>query len=229
VVDFPGGQNAFGKASRPSLADSIVPAAEPDAVLVANSLDKAVYYYKEGMAAPMGSFSNYGREARAVMVVDRSLRERSPGVYETPARLPAAGPHRLAFFMNTPRFVHCFDVNVASAPGVSRGPRASRVKIEWLMKEGKIKVGERVAVSFKLTDLENKRPAAGLNDVRVLTFLAPGVWHQRFEAAPTNESQNGIYKIEFLPPRAGIYYVYVESPSLGLMISNSQYAVLEAR
>ena len=46
-----------------------------------------VYYYKEGMAAPMGSFSNYGRRPRAVRVVDRSLREQSPGIYRTEARL----------------------------------------------------------------------------------------------------------------------------------------------
>ena len=29
-------------------------------MLVANPRDKAIYYYQEGMAAPMGQFSNYG-------------------------------------------------------------------------------------------------------------------------------------------------------------------------
>jgi len=37
-------------------------------VLVANPMDKSVYYYKEGMAAPMGNFSNYGRQPRALLV-----------------------------------------------------------------------------------------------------------------------------------------------------------------
>ena len=46
-------------------------------MLVANAADQAVYYYREGMAAPMGTFKTYSCEPLAVMVVDRSLRERS--------------------------------------------------------------------------------------------------------------------------------------------------------
>lgn len=43
-------------------------------------------YYSEGMAAPMGDFQNYQRVPRAVMVVDRSLREEALGVYSTTER-----------------------------------------------------------------------------------------------------------------------------------------------
>ena len=63
-------------------------------------MDKTVYFYKEGMAAPMGSFSNYGCQPRAVLVVDRSLRERgSPGVYETTVRLRKPGEYDVVFFL----------------------------------------------------------------------------------------------------------------------------------
>ena len=62
VVDFPGGQNApNARGAIPSLAATIVPASGENAVLVANPPDKTIYFYKEGMAAPMGSFSNYNR------------------------------------------------------------------------------------------------------------------------------------------------------------------------
>ena len=47
--------------ARVSLADVIVPAPEGDSVLVANPADRVIYYYSEGMAAPMGSFQNYRR------------------------------------------------------------------------------------------------------------------------------------------------------------------------
>src|SRR6185436_19758991 len=87
VVDFPGGQKPFGEEAGPATASGIVQAPGARAVLVANPDDRAVYFYKEGMAAPMGSFANYSRQPRAVLVIDRSLKERSPGVYETVTRL----------------------------------------------------------------------------------------------------------------------------------------------
>jgi len=85
---FPGGQKAPGLASSRSTADIIVPPAGQNAVLVANPADKMIYYYQEGTAAPMGSFTNYKREPRSLLVRDASLRETAPGVYnaETAAK-----------------------------------------------------------------------------------------------------------------------------------------------
>ncbi|HEX2644513.1 MAG TPA: cytochrome D1, partial [Thermoanaerobaculia bacterium] len=60
VIDFPGGEAPPGRAGQPSLAPAIVRAAGASAVLVANPADGVIYYYAEGMAAPMGSFQNYG-------------------------------------------------------------------------------------------------------------------------------------------------------------------------
>ena len=79
---FPGGQSPPGRSSGVAFADVIVPAPEPNSVLVANPADQAIYYYMEGMAAPMGTFNNYRREPKAVLIVDRSLREKSRGVFD---------------------------------------------------------------------------------------------------------------------------------------------------
>lgn len=57
VVKFPGGQNA--PAASPdfaSAANAFVPAPEPNAMIIANPADQMIYYYSEGMAAPMGDF-----------------------------------------------------------------------------------------------------------------------------------------------------------------------------
>ena len=89
VIDFPGGQAAPGDASSrrgPSLAPAIVRAPGINAVLVANAADGMVYFYSEGMAAPMGSFKSHGPAADAVLVIDNSLREHHPGTYQTTAR-----------------------------------------------------------------------------------------------------------------------------------------------
>jgi YVTN family beta-propeller protein len=226
VLDFPGGQQALGKASRPSPADSIVRVPEEGMMLVANAADQSIYYYQEGMAAPMGSFSNYKREPRAVIAVDRSLKESSPGVYQTTAKLNQAGLYNLAFLMNSPRIVHCFSVRVEPNPEFAAAKDSGEVRIEPLIKDRQVRVGEKIRLQFKLVDSETKRPKPGLRDLGALIFLAPGIWQNRPGA---REVARGIYEIEFQPPQSGVYYVYLEAPSLGLKMDNPQYLILQAR
>ncbi|HEX2271547.1 MAG TPA: YncE family protein, partial [Pyrinomonadaceae bacterium] len=110
VVKFPGGQKAPSSSSVfAASADAFVAAPEPGAMLISNPADKMIYYYSEGMAAPMGNFQNYRRTPRAVKVVDRSLREESLGVYSTTARLPKEGIYNVSLLVDSPRVVHCFE------------------------------------------------------------------------------------------------------------------------
>jgi YVTN family beta-propeller protein len=225
VVDFPGGQHPFGKVSRPSPADTIVQAPGENAVLVGNPADKAIYYYREGMAAPMGNFSNYGREPRAVLVVDRSFKERAPGVYETTGRLTRAGLYNFAFLLDTPRIVHCFPVRVEANASLAAAD-SGEVHIEPLLRGRTVWAGERVSLRFKLSDPQTKELKGGLTDVESLIFLAPGIWQKRQAA---REVERGLYEIEFEPPEEGFYYVYLQSPSIGLTLDNHQRLILEAR
>ena len=163
VIDFPGGQHPVAEAAGFSPADSIVQAPGADAVLVANPADRAIYYYKEGMAAPMGSFDNYGRQPRAVLAVDRSLKERAPGSYETVARLQQSGRHALAFYLNSPLIVHCFDVTVAAQTRESN----LHAKVEYLLDRSSATVGETFPLKIRLSDPVSGAPSAGLTDVRV--------------------------------------------------------------
>ena len=224
VVDFPGGQNPPGKTPMPSLAAGIVQAPGAAAVLVANPLDKAIYYYKEGMAAPMGHFQNYSRHPRAVLVVDRSLRERAPGVYETTTQLTRAGRYELALFLDAPRLVHCFPLEVAAKP--ESAARAQRgLEVEVTTGARTVRAGEEVVVDLRLTDAASSAPKPGLKDVQVLTFLSPGIWQRRQWASDLGE---GRYRISFTPPEPGIYYVFVEVASEGLAYQRSPFLVLRA-
>ncbi len=209
VVDFPGGQRAFGRADTP--ADNIVQAPGENAVLVAHPGDRQVYYYKEGMAAPMGSFKNYQRSARAVIAVDRSLRETRPGRYETVARLGEAGTYDVAFFMETPRVVHCFSVRVAPVkqvpgkPAPEKGaPRLQAV----LLPDQQWRAGQAGTITFRLQNAESGQPLAGLNSLDTLTVLAPGVWQSRGKA---REQGEGVYSFDWVPPRAGAYFIRLDS------------------
>jgi YVTN family beta-propeller protein len=218
LADFAGGQNPPGHVPRLSRADAIVRVPADKAVLVANPADKAVYLYEEGMAAPKGSFGNYDRQPRAVLVVDRSLRERSAaGVYETIARLGRPGRYDVVFFLDAPRIAHCFPMIVAERPDAGRQRDAASIRVEVPEKPRNMEAGKQVRIEFKLTNAGQPVPRNELTDVTALAMLAPGVWHNRVHAEVTD---GGLCAITFVPPQAGFYYLYLKSPSLGLGYNN---------
>jgi len=223
TVDFPGGQSPFGAGAGPGLAATIVQAPGANAVLIANPADRAIYFYMEGMAAPMGSFSNYSRQPRAVLVVDRSLRERRPGVYETVATLREPGTYDVAFFLDAPRVLHCFEIEVEADPAAP--PPAPAVRVVPMIADPAVRVGEETTLRFRLLDGGSGEPLAGLADVRVLAVLAPGTWQERLWA---REVEPAVYAVELTPPRPGVYYVYLQVASLGLELNNPQYSIIRA-
>jgi DNA-binding beta-propeller fold protein YncE len=224
VTKFPAGQRAPGESPSRSHAAAIVPAPEEGAVLVANPADKMIYYYTEGMAAPMGSFQNYKRDPRALLVMDNSLRETAPGVYSTTVRLNNPGPYDVAFLLDSPRLVNCFEVKLADNPNAPK-KLESTYKIEPVVKEASARVGERFSLRFKVVDFKTGAVKTGVNDLSVLVFLAPGIWQQR-ELAKT--SADGIYETSFVPPSAGVYYVFFQSLSLGLQYNQSTPLTIQA-
>ena len=183
IIDLPAGQRPFSAGVAPSPADTIVQAPGANAVLVANPADRAIYYYKEGMAAPMGHFQNYGRQPRAVLVVDRSLKERSPGSYETFAKLRRPGRYALAFYLDSPFFVHCFDVTVEADPELAAARRRQgRARVEYVGDARPVSVGEMFPLRIKLTDSISGEPKTDLRDVHVLAYKSPGTRQHRLLA-----------------------------------------------
>jgi YVTN family beta-propeller protein len=224
VTEFPGGQLAPEKASAPVRADSIVLAPEGNAVIVANPADKILYYYTEGMAAPMGNFQNYRREPRAVLVVDRSLREIQPGLYSTTIKFPASGKYDVALLAESPRISHCFEAAAEPNPSM-KIEREVALRIEHQIKERQLAVGRNFPLRFKLIDTETNKPRGDLKDVKVLTLLAPGTWQQREMAKSLGD---GIYEINLNVPQPGVYMVFVESASMRVQFRDMPYLMLQA-
>lgn len=225
VVKFPGGQIAPADAPiAPGVADMIVPAPEGNSVLVANPADRVIYYYSEGMAAPMGSFQNYRRNPRAVMVVDHSLREFTSGVYSTTTKLPKSGIYDVAFLLDSPRVTHCFQAEAKPNPDVSQEKKVA-LRIEYLKNEKPLRVGEPYKLRFKLFETATNKAKSDLNDVRVLTFLAPGIWQKRDFARSLGD---GVYELDINAPQTGVYLIFVESKSQGVTFRQLPYQTLQA-
>lgn len=202
------------------VADMIQPTPEGNAVMIANTPDMMLYYYVEGMMAPMGTFQNYKRRPHALMVIDRSLSEVSPGVYSSPLKLKYAGHFDVPMVIDQPRIINCFEARVADSPdGEKRKPVVS-VALEPLFKGGKFKPGDPVSLRFRVNDSLSKQPVSGLKDVQVLTFEPPGIWQQRQWA---KEAGDGVYEITQTFPREALYHVMVQIPSRGVRYADFPY------
>ena len=93
-------------------------------MLVANPADKMIYYYTEGMAAPMGSFQNYKRDPRALLVLDNSLRETERGVYTSNRAITDSRVTTTSCSCSTRRgWLTVSTMSVAENPALPRRPR----------------------------------------------------------------------------------------------------------
>jgi len=223
MTEFPGGQSSPIKGSTPVRADALVPAPEGNGVIVANPVDRTIYYYAEGMAAPMGNFQNYRREPLAVAVVDRSLRETKPGVYSTVVKLPASGHYDVAFLTDSPRISHCFDASAEKNTLLNEATPVA-LRLEHSIKKMELPVGQSFPLRFRLIDTKTNKAKDDLKDVRVLTFLAPGTWQRRDIAKSLG---NGDYEVDLNVPETGVYIVFVESSSMGVHYRDLPHLMLQ--
>jgi DNA-binding beta-propeller fold protein YncE len=224
VAEFTGGQHPLGAGSRKSLAGGIIQVPGEDAVLVANPADRAVYFYKEGMAAPMGSFSTGAREPRAILAIDRRLKQQAPGRFETTAVLRRPGQYVVAFFLDSPRIVRCFQARVDLNLERSHTRDGQPLIVRAVDTSKVVEVGDRTRLRFRLADAATGASRSGLDDVRVLTYLVPGLWQNRQMA---ESGADGLYEVEFAPTAPGLYNVHVECPSAGLSLGGPAHFAVE--
>jgi YVTN family beta-propeller protein len=223
VQSFAAGSGAPQLAKNLVIADMISAATTEAAVFVVNPVDNTTYFYMEGMNAPAGNYVSFGTSARAVTVVDRSLKQVKPGVYATKIRVPVSGNLQLAVLMDTPRLMHCFYVQAKPNPYVQHD--STPLAIEYLSPQRRVKAGGTVMLRFKLIETNSRKPKAGLNDVRVLYYLAPG--KRRTEVA-AKEVGGGVYEAALALPRSGAYYIYTAVTSLKVQFDDLPFTTLRA-
>jgi YVTN family beta-propeller protein len=222
ITRIPGGQMSPDRSPYHTSTLQMVEAPETGSFLLANPADQQIYYYMEGMSAPSGSFQNYQRVPKGVLVVDRSLRENTPGVYSTQVRLEGSGRFDVAFLTDSPRVLNCFTLSVKPDP--SEHPQLP-IKVEYLVRDRKLSAGVPVRLRFKVLDGESDQPKDNLKDMGVLAFLAPGNWQERQWARSVG---GGVYEVDFVPPQAGVYYIFVQCPSLKLGYKQLPSIILQA-
>ncbi|WP_234413602.1 YncE family protein [Ideonella sp. A 288] len=204
VQSFAAGGTAPGQGAGTAIADTVATAAGEGTVFVVNPSDGSTYFYMEGMNAPSSNYKVQGSSPRAVTVVDRSLKEVEPGVFEGRVRIPVPGTYDVAFMMQSPQVLHCFSATAAENPALAKARAPLRMEFETTQRQ--FKVGETAAIRFKMIDGPTNAPKLGMDRLRVMYFQAPG--RHRTEVS-VKEIGEGVYEASVPLVDAGAWYVYV--------------------
>lgn len=193
-------------------ADLFATAVTEASTLVVSPGDANVFYYMEGMNAPMGSFGSYGHRPVSAMVADRTIKEAAPGEYVSTVKIPVDGKFQLILTLDAPQMIECFEFAAAVNPMLTRDELPLRISFD--SRSGAlVPLGEEAKVRFTLHDTARGGAPYTGKDVRVLTFRAPG--QDRAEHS-VKALGDGRFEFTFKPATTGAYYVYPAVPSLGL-------------
>jgi YVTN family beta-propeller protein len=214
VLTVPIGEAPPNLSDATSLADAIAVTPDESALLISNPADDKIYFYVEGAQSSMGGYQGHTLLPRAVQVVDRSLKERSPGVYTGGIRIPSSGDFTVAFLLNDPQVVHCFQFT--AKPNSDSSEAAQGIKPELKILTGdQPKAGVAYDLQLELTDADSGAPIEGAQDLLVLAMALSGNWSQR---ATASDLGDGLYQLQLTFPNAGMYNLFFMAPSQGLGI-----------
>ncbi|MFK8332289.1 cytochrome D1 domain-containing protein [Pseudomonas sp. BJa5] len=219
VQGFEAGPAAPRQAGNLPLAQGLTVARDENSVFVVNPVDNTTYFYAEGMNAPMSGYANRGANARAALVVDRSLREVAPGVYSSTVKLPASGTFDVAFLLNQPQIIHCFSTDVAASP---TAPHRQTPRVEFMLDSQVVVQGRPFTARFRIVE-GNGAPRNGVKDLSVRYFLAPT---SRARSSAVREVGDGIYEAPLEMAESGAWYLHVQAPSLGSGFAENNYTSL---
>lgn len=193
-------------------SDLFATAVTEAATMVVSPGDANVYYYMEGMNAPMGSFGGYGHRPLSAIVVDRTIKETAPGEYVSTVKIPASGNFHLIMTMDSPQMIECFAFTAVPNPHLARDEAPLRIAYET--RSGALApAGQPVKVRFTLSDTAAGGEPYARDDVLVVTFRAPGQDRTEHKARRISD---GVFEVAFTPAESGAYYVYPSVRSVGL-------------
>ena len=190
------------------MAPGIAATGDAASMVVVNPADGRLHYYMEGMNATAGSFRNYGHPPQAVRIADRSIRERSPGVYSARVRLPVAGELQVALLLDQPRTTECFSLAVAPNPALAAATTSLRLELDS-PPPARVQPGPR-PLRFRLSENESGVGAELPEGTLLRLFRAPGTDRR---AVALRRVPAGLYEANVELDTPGAYYLRIDAPA----------------
>lgn len=215
LIDITVGQTAPSSAGGIVEGSPMVPMPEGRGAIIANPADKMFYVYTEGMMAPIGSLPSYGQVPRSLLFVDRTLREKEPGVYSTSVRVERSGTHDLALLIDDPRVSVCLEQRILPSGGEALDP-GERMQFEPLFDARQhLEAGKPASLRFRVRDVGSPEPLRDV-DIEALVFRDPVGFSAR--PAPRAVEDGDVYEVTFTPPSPGRYRFLLGVPSRGVKL-----------
>lgn len=174
----------------------------PGTFVVAHEADRALYIYGEGMMAPMATHQNYGREPKAVLVLDRSMQEEGPGAWASGA-VVGDGTYQAAVLLDSPRVAACFPIQIGDDKGAFEKAPPPVVWHQPVQEKPWV-VGAKQKVYLPM-----ETDTLSAATVEVLIFRLGGNLQWRL---PGTVREGGV-ELPFEPPLPGRYRVIAEVPA----------------
>lgn len=211
VVSIPVGERAPREAKDAAGAAPFALVPEGNGAIIASPADKALYYYVEGMMAPLGTLSNYGREPRSALLEDRSLKEVQPGVYATTVRLGDEGVYDVELLLRGRRVSACLEATVApsAAPAASSASGPGLTVEPLFDRSVDLEVAKPVTLRFRAAPRDSAPPLEA-KEMRVMIFRFPVGFRDTLR--PRAEA-DGAFSVTFTPPEPGRYRFLLEAES----------------
>ena len=201
-----------------NVASVMAEAPEGNGIVMANPGDGTVYRYAEGMMAPIGSFSNYRRAARALLVLDSSLAEREPGRFEAATRIEHGGRYDVVVRNLRPDVTACFVVSLDGVPESERAHDAPKPRLQY-QRAG---AGNDWLIGFSIAGARGH--AIDDADPTLLLVQSKGTW-QRHVAARNLGAGRYEARIERVPH--GEFEAMVAAPRSGLTFDQARLGRLQ--
>ncbi len=214
-LDVPFGQSSPNLVKDVSLASAIVPSPEGNGVMGVNPADKSIYVYQEGMMAPIGTIKTSGRASSALLNLDRSLKEVSPGRHQGLAELPSGGDYNVYLLNDAPRFYGCVRW---SAPKELQRQQAASIGLKTTPPANAI-INSPIRIAVELASGSNAAPKA--EQLEAVLFKEPGTWQLR---PPVQADPTGKMFVNVTLPEVGWYRLSLSAPSLGSKASRFESA-----
>ncbi|WP_437618932.1 cytochrome D1 domain-containing protein [Sorangium sp. So ce1151] len=209
VIEVQVGQQAPRAAKGAGSAAPFAVVPEGNGAIIASPADKVLYYYVEGMMAPLGTLSNYGREPRAALIEDRSLKEVQPGVYAATVQLGDEGVHDVELLIRGRRVAACLEATVAPS-AVPAEDRSPGLTVEPLFDVSvDLEVSKPATLRFRATPKASAPPLEA-KEMKVMIFRFPVGF--RDTVLPRAEP-DGAFSVTFTPPEPGQYRLLLEAES----------------
>ncbi|MBU3891015.1 hypothetical protein [Methylosinus sp. KRF6] len=195
---------------------SAVPGADGAGLITASAADARLYQYSEGMMAPNGGFSNYGRTPLALAVLDTSLRETAPGRFTAAIRHDRGGVHDLLLAGLAPRLSACARIVLPAVDDEQalKAPRLRATLVSTTPLPGRAPIETLIRVRLReASDSGAGGAIANAPDLTLLVFDRLRGWQTR---APLRRTADGEYETQIAIPRPGRYALHAASPSRNL-------------